>query len=239
MLKSCFVWVLAAGFSAVLYAQTPVHIENLATFRSPSKNWQIVGSVLGSPESISLTHGPGAGILLNEPVGKPYNPADNLITNREHGDIHLETDFMLPKRSNSGIYFQGRYEVQLFDSWGVKSPTYIDCGAIYERWDEGRGSGKEGFEGSAPRVNAARPPGQWQHLEVDFEAPRFDSSGQKIRNARFVRVFLNGTLIQQDVLVSGPTRSAMTNSEAPEGPLMIQGDHGAVAFRNITYTLKK
>ena len=238
MLKACIVWLLATGFCSGVWAQTALPLTTLTRFRAPSKNWQITGSVSGNPASVSLTHGPGTGILLNRPIGKPYNPFDNLITTWEHGDLHLDLDFMLPKQSNSGIYFQGRYEVQLFDSWGVTSPTYIDCGAIYERWDESRGKGREGFEGSAPRVNAARQPGQWQHLTVDFEAPRFDAAGHKIRNARFVQVILNGQLIQQDVLVSGPTRSAITETETPKGPLMIQGDHGAVAFRNIDYTLK-
>jgi hypothetical protein len=123
--------------------------------------------------------------------------------------------------------------VQLFDSWGVKTPSYSDCGGIYQRWDASRGAGKEGFEGTAPRANACRAPGLWQHLHVEFQAPRFDAAGKKTKNARFTKVILNGYLVQENVEVSGPTRSAAFNDEKPVGPLMIQGDHGSVAIRRI------
>jgi len=73
----------------------------------------------------------------------------------------------------------GRYEVQLFDSWSVKAPKYSDCGGIYERWDEARGPGKQGYEGHAPLANASRAPGLWQHLHIEFQAPRFDAAGKK------------------------------------------------------------
>src|SRR5262249_45701970 len=76
-------------------------------------------------------------------------------------------------------------------------------------------------------------PGLWQHLRIEFEAPRFDAAGKKTKNARFVKVVLNGYTIQENVEVTGPTRSAAFNDEKPLGPLMIQGDHGAVALRNL------
>ena len=63
--------------------------------------------------------------------------------------------------------------------------------------------------------------------------PRFDSSGKKIQNARFLRVVYNGVLVQKDVEVDGPTRAAMDIPEAPTNSLMLQGDHGPVAFHNI------
>jgi hypothetical protein len=152
----------------------------------------------------------------------------------EHGDIDLSLDVMLPKGSNSGIYLMGRYEVQLFDSWGVASPTFADMGGIYQRWDEKRGAGNEGFEGTPPRLNASRAPGLWQHLDIAFRAPRFDGR-RKIANARFVKVVLNGVVVQENVEVTGPTRSAPFQDEQSTGPLMIQGDHGPVALRNIEY----
>jgi hypothetical protein len=71
----------------------------------------------------------------------------------------LKLDYMMAKGSNSGIYLQGRYEVQLLDSWGVRNPRPGDNGGIYERWDEARGKGNEGFQGHAPRHNASRAPG--------------------------------------------------------------------------------
>jgi len=130
---------------------------------------------------------------------------------------------------------QGNYELQLLDSWGVKNPKAGDNGGVYERWDESRSEGQKGYEGYAPRQNASRAPGLWQHLKVSFQAPKFDGSGKKTANARLLRVELNGVTIHEDVELLGSTRGAM-GPEKPTGPLRIQGDHGAVAFRNITLT---
>jgi hypothetical protein len=134
--------------------------------------------------------------------------------------------------SNSGIYLQGRYEIQLFDSWGIVNPKPGDNGGIYERWNEGKPQGQQGYEGHAPRQNVSRAPGLWQHLKISFQAPRFNG-GQKVENAKILRVELNGVSIQENVELSGPTRGAMGSDEVALGPLRFQGDHGTVAFRNI------
>lgn len=219
--------------TSVAQAQMALPLTDLSAFKNPSNVWRVVGGVTGSPTSNALTAQPGTGVLLDVPGKTPYQATDNLLTKDDHGDVRLELDFMLPKGSNSGVYLMGRYEVQLYDSWGVKHPKYIDCGAIYQRWDESRGKGREGFEGFAPRQNAALAPGLWQHLTVDFEAPKFEG-GRKTRNARFVKVTLNGTTLHENIELTGPTRAAAFTDEAPRGPLMLQGDHGAVAFRNIS-----
>src|SRR5690606_32467190 len=146
----------------------------------------------------------------------------DLHTAWEHGDIDLEMEVMMPRASNSGIYFQGRYELQLLDSWKKENPTYGDMGGIYQRWDEARGPGRQGYEGFAPRVNAARAPGLWQELRVQFRAPRFDSAGRKVENARFVRVELNGAVLHENVEMSGATRGAALPGEAATGPIRIQ-----------------
>jgi hypothetical protein len=75
----------------------------------------------------------------------------------------------------------------------------------------------------------------WQHLSIKFSAPKFNDKGEKISNARFDEVYLNGVLVQQVTTVTGPTTSSMFQDERPKGPLVIQGDHGPVAFRNIRY----
>lgn len=129
----------------------------------------------------------------------------------------------------------GRYEVQLFDSWGVDEPQFSDVGGIYQRWDESQPEGEKGFEGNAPRLNAARAPGLWQHVKILFKAPEFNESGEKEANAMFEEVWLNGVMIQENVELTGPTRAAAFDDEVTEGPLMIQGDHGPVAVRNIEY----
>jgi hypothetical protein len=106
---------------------------------------------------------------------------------------------------------------------------------VYQRWDESRPEGKNGFEGHAPRQNAGRAPGLWQHLKISFQAPRFNG-GQKIENARMLRVELNGVSVQENVELTGPTRSGLASDEVALGPLLLQGDHGAVAYRNIKLT---
>jgi hypothetical protein len=168
--------------------------------------------------------GTGGGVIING-TGKTAN----LCTTREFGDIELYAEFMLAKGSNSGVYLQGLYEMQILDSWGTTEPlTSSDLGGIYHQWIDNRGVG-----GSAPRVDATRRPGEWQSYQAWFRAPRFDAAGKKIEPARFLRVLLNGQLVQADVDVPGPTRAALTRPEGPAHPLMLQGDHGPVAFRNI------
>ena len=164
------------------------------------------------------------GTILNGVKGK----AVNLVTDKKFGDLEIHLEFLIPKGSNSGVYLHGLYEVQIKDSYGVVKPTVHDCGAIYERWIGGKGVG-----GAAPLQNASRPPGQWQSLEITFRAPRFDAQGRKTDNARFLRVVHNGILVQQNVEVEGPTRAAMDIPESPMNPLLLQGDHGPVALRNI------
>lgn len=211
----------------------PVRLDSLAAFRAPAANWQLAAGLAGDPRREKvLAAAEGTGVLVCNP-GKEKERRGHLVTAWEHGDLELELEFLMAPGSNSGVYLQGRYEVQLFDSWGVRAPKHSDCGGIYERWDAARGKGKEGFEGFAPLANAARAPGLWQTLRVEFQAPRFDAAGKKTKNARFAKVVLNGFTVQEDVEVSGPTRSSLDDNEGPLGPLMIQGDHGAVAVRRI------
>ncbi len=104
----------------------------------------------------------------------------------------------------------------------------IECGGIYPRW-----LNEHEVEGHSPLVNASKPAGEWQTFDILFRAPRFDARGKKIANAKFLKVIHNGKLVQENVEVSGPTRSALFEDEKPTGPLMVQGDHGPVAFRNL------
>lgn len=210
-----------------------LNLENMDEFRAAGDNWNIAGDVESNRQvELDLNPVEGTGIIVNNPSGEND---EHLFTNWEHGDIELELDFLMPKGSNSGIYLMGRYEVQMLDSWGVENPQYSDVGGIYNRRDESRPEGEREFEGSAPRLNAARAPGLWQHYRILFKAPEFNRSGEKTANARFEEVWLNGALIQKDVDVTGPTIEAQFEDEQPTGPLVIQGDHGPVALRNISY----
>jgi hypothetical protein len=176
------------------------------------------------PHVLSARPEPGS-TIVNGPKGKTAN----LVTDEKFGDVELRLEFMVPRQSNSGVYLHGLYEIQVLDSYGIAKPGVHDCGAVYERWIDNKGVG-----GSPPKRNASLEPGKWQSFEIWFEAPRFDASGKKVRNARFVRVTHNGVLVQENVEVDGPTRAHMKLAEAETNPVMLQGDHGPVAYRNIT-----
>jgi hypothetical protein len=184
---------------------------------------------LGDGDGKKLAWKPGTGVILNGKDGRTAN----LMSKEEFGDLEAHVEFMVAKGSNSGVYFMGRYEVQVLDSFGVKDVHYSDCGGIYQRWDPKRGKGREGYEGHAPRVNASKAPGEWQSFDVTFRAPRFDADGKKTANATFVKVVHNGQVVHENVEVTGTTRAGAWEDEKPTGPLMLQGDHGPVAFRNI------
>lgn len=110
-------------------------LNDLTAFQPQAGNWSVAGQVHMHPfidihddlES-AVRVKPGTGVLINQ---NDDSLRDQLLTRLEHGDIILDLEVMLPKGSNSGIYLQGRYEVQLLDSWGVQQPTYGDIGGIY------------------------------------------------------------------------------------------------------------
>jgi hypothetical protein len=159
--------------------------------------------------------GPAARALVNGGTGV------DLYTEQKFGDCTVELEFLVPKDSNSGVYLMGEYEVQILDSFGKDKVGPGDVGGLYGT--------------AAPKENAAKKPGEWQKLVIDFRAPRFEG-GKKVASARFVKVTLNDKVIHEDVEVAKPTASCLTGKENPEGPLMLQGDHGPVAFRNIKVT---
>ena len=208
-----------------------ISLNNLESFQAPSPNWKIIGDVEAGYNDTVLNTAKGLGILHNDFSRSIQNkPVHNLVTKMEHGDLLLEFDFMLAKGSNSGVYFQSRYEVQLFDSWGVKTPKYSDLGGLYQTIKKGNS-----MRGKAPMKNAALAPGLWQHMEISFQAPRFDAKGNKTADAKFIYVKLNGITLHENINVDGPTISASFEDEKPYGPLMIQGDHGTLAIKNMKY----
>lgn len=210
-----------------------VSLNDLSAFKTPTANWSIAGDVtVDLNQTNVMTTTPGKGVLACIKLPGKAGLAYNLLTNFEHGDADVEVEFMMAKGSNSGIYLQGRYEIQLFDSWGAKELHVYDIGSIYERWDETRPSGTKGYEGHVARVNAGKAPGVWQKMKISFQAPRFDATGKKIANAKMLKVELNGIKLHENVELFGPTRSSI-EGEVAKGPLMFQGDHGSVAFRNL------
>lgn len=197
-------------------------------------NWQIAGSTKANPfEKYKLEIESGTGILANLPT---HEIKSNIVSNLKHGDADISFEFMMAAGSNSGFYLQGRYEMQLLDSWGVLRPATSDCGGIYKRRRynvSAKGDSTEYlWEGHAPRTNACLAPGIWQKMEISFQAPKFDTSGKKISNAKIILCKFNGQVIHENVEMTGPTGGPIAEDETAMGPMMIQGDHGPVAFKN-------
>jgi hypothetical protein len=193
-----------------------------------SQAWKVVSDVRLDPADPKKLLGSGEGgsdrgVLLRGTI----DHGSDLITEKDFGDCELHVEFVVPQRSNSGVYLMGRYEIQILDSFGRPDDQLRpgDLGGIYIT--------------SKPSKNASRPAGQWQSFDIVFQAPRFDASGKKTQNARFLSVKLNDVEIQKDVEVKGPTGSEISKEEKPTGPVMFQGDHGVVAFRNVRIKAKQ
>jgi stress-induced morphogen len=200
------------------------------TARKPSERskWKVGLARLSSEDPALLAVSPSQGStgwLINDAASKHASAESrgvDLYTQRTFGDCTIDLEFMIPKGSNSGVYVMGKYELQIKDAYGLDKLTYQDLGAVYK---------------VAPaRVNAARKPGEWQSLRIEFIAPRFEG-GKKVANARFVKVVLNDQVIHENLEVNDVTPGGLTGKEMPAGPLMFQGDHGPAAFRNIRVTL--
>ncbi|WP_158633566.1 3-keto-disaccharide hydrolase [Tautonia sociabilis] len=199
----------------------------LEAFQEPHGAWRIVGSSSLNPDDPRhLSSEDGTGVMINDPPGR----TTNLLTTREFGDVEIEIEYMLPEGSNAGVKFLGLYEIQMFDSYG-KPIDATGNGGVYPR-AELLPRYHHIDEGFPPLVNASKPPGEWQTLRAVFRAPRFDDSGKKVAHARLDRAELNGRLIHEDLEIPYPTGHAWrTRAELPRGPLMLQADHGPVAFR--------
>lgn len=164
--------------------------------------------------------------MLNDEAGK----SANLVSDEEFSDVEVYVEYAMPRKTNAGVCLMGNYEVQLYDSVGVPDDelNVRDNGAIYAYKGA---NGRVG--GSPPRVNASRDPGQWQSVHIWFQAPRFGADGKKIQNARFLKVELNGVEVQRDYELLYSTRAVPPWEERAKAPLLLQGDHGPVAFRNV------
>ncbi len=219
-------------FPIWLTAQVAVPLKDMSFWKTSSAtNWQIAGDVTADfNKRNDMTASVGTGVLVNLPNEKNRN---NLVSAAEYGDVDVTFDFMMARHSNSGFYLMGRYEVQLLDSWGVKNPKYGDCGGIYKRRRYAADSTEILWEGHAPLQNACLAPGLWQHIDISFQAPRFDATGKKIANAKYIKITMNGIVLHENVELTGPTGGPIDENEAATGPFMIQGDHGPVAFRNL------
>ncbi|HUO52483.1 MAG TPA: DUF1080 domain-containing protein [Gemmatimonadaceae bacterium] len=170
-----------------------------------------------------------AGWKLVDGAMEVVEKSGDVRTARVFGDIQLHVEWRAPtpaegesqERGNSGVYLMGMFEVQVLDSY--KNPTYAD------------GAAASLFGQYPPLVNAARPPGEWQTYDIIFHAPRFAADGS-LKCAARVTVVWNGVLVQNDVVLSGPTAYKRRPPYAPgvtTGPVLLQ-DHGhPVRYRDI------
>ena len=159
--------------------------------------------------------------------GEMETVGGDIMTRRKFTDFHLHIEFWCNDspasvtgqgRANSGVFLQGRYEIQVLDSFGInRAPGKGDCGAVYNH--------------AAPLTNACLPPEHWQAYDIYFRAPRF-GAGEKTENAR-VTVLHNGQIIHNNVEIFAPTGAPVDENVSEPGPLLLQ-DHGNhVRFRNL------
>lgn len=138
-------------------------------------------------------------------------PCVDLISDRTFGDAKLHVEFKYPPKANSGLYLRGRYEVQLQDDAG-KALDALRMGGVY------------GF--IRPYTDAAGKADEWQTYDITLKGQR-------------VTIVLNGKTIADNEVITGITGGALDSNEGAPGPLMLQGDHGKIAFRKVTLTSAK
>lgn len=221
---------VAAGLSFPLSAPAQEGPPPISPFNErDTSGWKLKGDekkaalVVGyaQPDAKNL----GELAIASTGEGKPQlinakHGALDFYTEEKFGDAIIRLEFMIPKGSNSGVYVMGEYEVQIIDSFGKPDDQLKqgDMGGLYTT--------------AIPRVNAAKQPGEWQSLTIQFRAPKF-VDGKKTANAVFERVILNGKVIHEKVEMKGVTPGGLTGKEAATGPLMFQGNHGPVAYRDL------
>ena len=202
--------------------------RSFALWADDRRGWSIAGEAKLDPEQGKrLTPVEGEGVFFCPGGGA------NLVTRERYRDVELWLEFMIAERSNSGVKLNGLYEIQIIDSHAATELRGDHCGGIYPR-----GEALPRYHtidaGTPPRSNAAKPAGVWQTLEIDFRSPRFDAAGEKVKNALFEHVALNGKVIHKRVEQATPTGGAWRlEKEVARGPLLLQGDHGPVAFRRV------
>jgi hypothetical protein len=191
-----------------------------------------------------VPEGPGGGpdaVLLCGGDGK----GSDIMTSEHFDNYELYLEFTVPKGSNSGVYNRGLYEIQIFDSFGVEKLAFHDCGSLYER--------------ALPPRNLSRPPGMWQSYRITMKGPRISLvwNGEPVftdrdvrygetDRAAFDRLREESKSLPAELRVDlreeggrylgyfglGGTRSGLPGADRP-GPILLQGDHGPVAYRRL------
>jgi hypothetical protein len=142
---------------------------------------------------------------------KSPRPGSNLLSKEKFNDFKLHIEFRYPVNSNSGVYLRGRYELQVIDSRGQEPSSTLFAG-IY------------GF--LTPNEDVAKAPGEWQSYDITLVGRR-------------VTIVANGKTVISDAIIPGITGGAIDSKEADPGPILLQGDHGTIEYRNIVITTAK
>ena len=217
----CTITLLLSA-SALSAADEPFNGKDLKDWSYKAKGklepkWVVGTPSLAKDKPNALVASGKEGAMVNVVAG--HGQSVDIYSNQKWGSHRIELEVLVAKGANSGIYVMGEYEVQILDSYGKEKLGGGDMGAIYGA--------------QPPRTNACKKPGEWQKYQIDFVAPKFDGSGKKTANAKFLVVKLNGKILHENVEMKGTTPSGVTGKEAATGPIMFQGDHGPVAFRKI------
>lgn len=176
--------------------------------------------------AVVLFDGKGMNRFPKSKVDEKLGALEQGITSEDtFGDCSLHVEFLLPfmpdargqGRGNSGLYLQGRYEVQMLDSFALTGKDN-ECGGLYRI--------------AEPKVNMCLPPLTWQTYDVDFTAAKYDAAGKKTANAR-ITVRHNGVLIHENQELPGATTSAPNKEENTPGPVYLQNHGNPVRYRNI------
>jgi hypothetical protein len=236
MFRQHFRWLVAGMMCCILLPIQPILSEDskpVTPFDGKStQGWKVKGDSAKSKWKVGK-----ATLKENDPSKFAFTVGEGELVNTEgagvdvyteevFGDCMIEVEFMIPKGSNSGVYVMGEYEIQVFDSFGKADDKLGggDLGAIYSA--------------SVPKKNASKKPGEWQKFVIDFQAPKFEGE-KKVSPAKFIKVSLNDVVLHENVEMKGPTPGGLTSKEKATGPLMFQGDHGPVSYRNIKIIPKK
>lgn len=210
------------------------------------KTWVVCDSVRLDPSDPARLLPVGKGgnansVLLDGDDGH----GSDIMTEELFDDYQLHLEFTVPKGSNSGVYNRGLYEIQVFDSFGVKTPAFHDCGSLYER--------------ALPKENLAKAPGEWQSFDITMKGKQLtliwngkpvykdlDVRYGETDKAAFERLNQENATKAPELQVKlekkdgkyvgyfgdGGTRASLEGPDRP-GPILLQGDHGPVAYRNL------
>lgn len=218
-----FLATTGAGIGAISLSPLFQDDEDMPQIRPPK-----MAKVLFDGKDLSQwtsTKGGAAGWKVKDGYMEVAAGTGDVYTREVFADFQLHLEFWLPlmassqgqARANSGVYLQGRYELQVLDSYGLQSLDN-DCGGIYKI--------------AAPLVNACKKPERWQSYDVAFRHVRFNTSGRLREKAR-VTIFHNGVMIHNNLELPGPTAGGLDADINKPGPVLLQ-DHGnPVRYRNI------